>query len=111
MFVLRQMARFLIVTRTYVDTIIITNVGFAWADAGSREPAVSSMGDAKVLNVSGSAPVVTPMGVSIATCTYDRNLNLSLTYRPALLSEDKAKMFLDLYAEEVKNYRVDELGI
>jgi NRPS condensation-like uncharacterized protein len=106
MFVLREMARFLIVTRTYVDTIIITNVGFAWANAGSRKPAVSNMGDAKVLNVSGSAPVVTPMGVSIATCTYEKNLNLSLTYRPALLSEGEARMFLDLYAEQVRNYRV-----
>jgi hypothetical protein len=64
------------------------------------------MGNAKILNVSGSAPVVTPMGLSIATCTYNSNLNLSLTYRPALLSKEKAQMFLDLYVEEIKNYQV-----
>jgi NRPS condensation-like uncharacterized protein len=109
--VLREMARFLIVTRIYVDTILVTNVGVAWAKAGSGEPAVTSMGHARVLNVTGSAPVVTPMGVSITTCTYGKNLNISLTYRSAMLSREKAEMFLDLYAEEVKNYRVDELGI
>jgi NRPS condensation-like uncharacterized protein len=110
LFLMREIARFLIVSRIYVDSILVTNVGFAWAKAGSREPAVSSMGDARVLNVSGSAPVVTPMGVSIAICTYDRNLNLSLTYRPALLSKEKAKMFLDLYVEEIRNYRIDGPG-
>ena len=110
LFVVREMARFLMITRIYVDTILITNVGFAWSKTGSKEPAVSNMGNAKVLNVSGSAPVVTPMGVSIATCTYDKNLNLSLTYRPALLSKDKARMFLDLYAEEIKNYQIGAQG-
>ena len=106
MFVLREMARFLIVTRIYVDTILITNVGFAWSKPGSREPAVTGMGSARVLNVSGSAPAVTPMGVGIAICTYDNNLNLSLTYRAALLSRDQAEMFLGLYVEEIKNFRV-----
>jgi len=105
-FVTREMARFLMITRTYVDTILITNLGFIWPKSGSKEAAVSNMGDAKIVNVIGSAPVVSPMGVSIATCTYNENLNLSLTYRPALFSEEKARMFLDLYVEEIKNYQV-----
>jgi len=104
--VTKEMARFLMVTRTYVDTILITNLGFIWPKSGSGEAAVCNMGNAKIVNVIGSAPVVTPMGLSIATCTYDRNLNLSLTYRPALLSEEKARMFLDLYVEEIKNYQI-----
>jgi NRPS condensation-like uncharacterized protein len=106
LWVMRWMCRFLMITRTYVDTILFTNIGFIWPEPGSEEPAVVNMGNAKITNVSGSAPVVTPMGLSIAAGTYNKNLNLSLTYRPALFSEDKARMFLDLYVEEIKNYHV-----
>jgi NRPS condensation-like uncharacterized protein len=110
LFVMREMARFLMITRTYVDTIIITNLGFIWPKSGSEEAAVCNMSNAKILNVTGLAPVITPMGLSIATCTYNRKLSLSLTYRPALLSEEKARMFLDLYVEEIKNYQVGAQG-
>jgi len=107
LFVMRGMCRFLIITRTYVDTILITNIGFIWPKLGSEEPAVRNIGNTKILNVTGSAPVVTPMGLSIAAGIYNKNLNFSLTYRPALFSEEKAKMFLDLYVEEIKNYQVN----
>jgi hypothetical protein len=46
------------------------------------------------------------MGLSIAAGTYNKNLNFSLTYRPAHFSEEKARMFLALYVEELKNYQV-----
>jgi hypothetical protein len=92
------------ITRTYVDTILITNVGFIWPKLGSEQPAVSNMGNARIVNVTGSAPVVTPMGLSLAAGIYNRNLNFSLTYRPALFSEEKAKQFLNLYVEEIKHY-------
>lgn len=105
LFVMRGMCRLLMITRTYVDTILFTNVGFIWPKLGSEEPAVRNIGNAKILNVTGSAPTVTPMGLSIASGTYNRNLNFSLTYRPALFSEEKAKMFLDLYVEEIKQYQ------
>jgi hypothetical protein len=45
------------------------------------------------------------MGLSIAAGTYNKNLNLSLTYRPSLFSEEKARMFLDLYVNEIENYQ------
>jgi NRPS condensation-like uncharacterized protein len=106
LFVTKEMARFLMITRTYVDTILITNLGFIWPKSGFEEAAVCNMGNARIINVIGSAPVVTPMGLSIAAGIYNRNLNLSLTYRPALFSEEKARMFLDLYIEEIKNYQV-----
>jgi NRPS condensation-like uncharacterized protein len=106
LFVMRGMCRFLIITRTYVDTILFTNIGFIWPKLGSEEPAVRNIGNAKILNGTGSAPVVTPMGLSIAAGIYNKNLNFSLTYRPALFSAEKAKMFLDLYVEEIKNYQV-----
>jgi NRPS condensation-like uncharacterized protein len=110
MFMLREMARFLIITRTYVDTILITNLGSVWSKPGSKGAVVCSMGDAKIRNLSGLAPVVTPMGVSVVACTYGQNLNLCLTYRPALLSEERAKTFLDLYIEEIMNYVVGAQG-
>ena len=106
LWVMKVMCRFLMVTRTYVDTILFTNIGFIWPKLGSEEPAVRNIGNAKILNGTGSAPVVTPMGLSIAAGIYNRNLNFSLTYRPALFSEEKAKMFLDLYVEEIRNYKV-----
>jgi NRPS condensation-like uncharacterized protein len=106
LWVMGGMCRFLMITRTYIDTILFTNIGFIWPKLGSEEPSVRNIGNAKILNVTGSAPVVTPMGLSIAAGIYNRNLNLSLTYRPALFSEEKAKMFLDLYVEEIKNYQV-----
>jgi NRPS condensation-like uncharacterized protein len=105
LFVMKGISRLLMITRTYVDTILITNVGFIWPKLGSEEPAVRNIGNAKILNVTGSAPVVTPMGLSIAAGIYNKNLNFSLTYRPALFSEEKAKMFLDLYVEEIKQYQ------
>jgi NRPS condensation-like uncharacterized protein len=106
LFVMRGMCRFLMITRTYVDTILITNVGIIWPKPGSEDPSVRNIGNAKIINVTGSAPVVTPMGLSIAAGIYNKNLNLSLTYRPALFSEEKAKVFLDLYIEEIKQYKV-----
>jgi NRPS condensation-like uncharacterized protein len=106
LWVMRGMCRFLMITRTYVDTILFTNIGFIWPKLGSEEPAVRNIGNAKILNVTGSAPVVAPMGLSIAAGIYNKNLNFSLTYRPALFSEEKARMFLDLYVEEIKNYQV-----
>jgi len=101
---MRGIARFLIISRTYVDTILITNVGFIWPKSGSEQPAVSNMGNARIVNVTGSAPVVSPMGLSLAAGIYSKDLNFSLTYRPALFSEEKAKQFLDLYIEEIVHY-------
>lgn len=105
LWVMKGMCHFLMITKTYVDTILLTNIGFVWPRLGSEERSVRNIGSARIVNVTGSAPVVTPMGLSIAAGIYDRNLNLSLTYRPALFSEEKAQMFLDLYADEIRNYQ------
>ena len=111
LFVMRAMCRLLITTRTYVDTILVTNVGYIWPSPGSEEAALTTMGDARIVNVTGSAPVVSPMGLSIAAGTYNRKLNFSLTYRPALFSQQKAEAFLALYLEEIKDYDVGEPGL
>lgn len=108
--VMRGMCRFLMITRTYVDTILFTNMGLIWPKVGSEEPAVTSIGSSRIVDIIGSAPVVTPMGLSICAGIYNKRLNISLTYRPALFSEEKAQTFLDLYVEEIKNYPVGPEG-
>lgn len=104
--VMRWMCRFLMITRTYVDSILFTNIGLIWPKPGSDEPAVTAMGGAKIVNVVGSAPVVTPMGLSFCAGIYNRAMSLSLTYRSAPISKEKARMFLNLYIDEIRNYRV-----
>ena len=103
---MRGMCRFLMITRTYVDTILITNIGLIWPKVGGDEPVVTRIGSARIVNVTGAAPVVTPMGLSLCAGIYNKNLNLSLSYRPALFSKEKAQMFLDLYVNEIKNYQM-----
>ena len=108
--VMRGMCRFLMITRTYVDTILITNIGLIWPKVGSEEPAVTNIGRSRIVNVVGSAPVVTPQGLSICAGIYNKNLSISITYRTALFSKEKAQMFLDLYVEEIKKYQVGPEG-
>ncbi|MDY6853305.1 MAG: condensation domain-containing protein [Thermodesulfobacteriota bacterium] len=104
--VMRGMCRYLMISRTHVDSILVTNPGVIWPQIGAEEPAVRNIGSSKIINVTGSAPVVTPMGLSICAGVYNKNLNFSLTYRPALFSKDKAQMFLDMYVQEIKDYPV-----
>ncbi|HEX76194.1 MAG TPA: hypothetical protein G4O12_06385, partial [Dehalococcoidia bacterium] len=102
--VMRGMCRFLMITRTYVDSILITNLGLTWSKVGSDEPAVTSIGSSRIVNITGSTAVVTPMGFSICLGIYNKNLSISVAYRPALFSKEKMQMFLNLYIDEIKNY-------
>jgi len=68
------------------------------------------MGSSKIVNVTGSTPVLTPMRLSISADIYNKSLDISLTYRSALFSEEKAQMFLDLYAEDIRNYPLSAEG-
>lgn len=106
LWVMRGMCRFLMITRTYVDSILVTNFGHVWPKIGSEEPAVTGLGNSRIVNVTGSTGVVTPMGFSMCMGIYNKNLSISVAYRPALFSREKIQMFLDLYVEEIKNYQV-----
>jgi NRPS condensation-like uncharacterized protein len=106
LFVMRGLCRFLMISRTFVDSILITNVGLVWPRPNSEEAAVSRVGEARIAGFTGSAPVVTPMGLSICAGIFDRNLSLTVTYRPSLFSREKAQAFLDLYVNEIKGYPV-----
>jgi NRPS condensation-like uncharacterized protein len=106
LWIMKGMCHFLMITRTYVDSILFTNVGFIWPKLGSEEPATSHIGSAKIVNVTGSAPTVTAMGLGIAAGIYNKNLNLSLSYRRSLFSDEKARQFMDMYVEEIINYPI-----
>ena len=105
--IMKIMCHFLITTRTYVDSILITNIGLIWPQLGSEEPVLTKVGNAQITNITGSAPVVTPMGLSFCAGIYNKSLNISLTYRPSLFSREKAQEFLDRFIEEILNYPMD----
>jgi NRPS condensation-like uncharacterized protein len=101
---MRMVCRFLMITRTYVDSIVLTNIGVVWPKAGCDEPAVTRLGSARIESVAGLSPIVTPMGMSLSSCTYNGTLSVCLTYRTALFSRDSAVRFLGMYTTEVKGY-------
>jgi len=104
--VMKAVAKFLIFTRIYVDTVYLTNLGLIWPRASGAEGGEAKIGGAKIINITSTVPVVTRMGMGIRLATYNRNLDISLTYKTSHFSKEKAQMFLDLYVEEIKNYPV-----
>lgn len=90
------------ITRIYVDTTFVSNVGVIW----SEEWGELRMGSAKVVSIDVSPPLVTPMGLSLGTYTYNGRLQACLGYRTGLFSREKAQSFLDLYLKEIRNYPV-----
>ena len=104
--VMKAIAKFFMITRVYVDTILLTNLGLIWPRASGAEGGETKIGGAKIITVDCVVPVVTPMGMGIYVGTYNKNLNVSLTYRTSFFSKEKAQRFLDLYVEEIKNYPV-----
>ncbi len=106
LFVMRGMCRFLMISRTYVDSVLLTNLGPTWLKLGSDEPAITGVGEARIVNLSGSTSVVSPMGVSLCLGSYGNNFTVSAAYRPAMFSREKIEEFLDLYVREVLEYPV-----
>jgi NRPS condensation-like uncharacterized protein len=102
--VMTGICQFLVISRTYVDSILITNVGQIWPKTGSDEPRLTHVGESRILNVTGSAPVVSPMGLSIYAGIYDKSLTLRITYRSSFFSPEKARELLDMYIDEIKGY-------
>ncbi len=106
----RQIFRLLVLMRTHVDSIFLTNIGIVWPKVGSDEPAVTHIGKARIVNITGSPPVVTPWRLGFGVNTYNRTLNISLTYRPAMFAKEEVQRFLDLYVREVTDYQVGVKG-
>jgi NRPS condensation-like uncharacterized protein len=104
--IMKAIAKFFMITRIYVDTILLTNLGVIWPKKSDAEGGETKIGDAEIITVNCVVPVVTPMGMGIYVGTYNKKLNVCLAYRTSSFSKEKAQRFLDLYVEEIKNYPV-----
>jgi NRPS condensation-like uncharacterized protein len=103
-------AKFLMVTQTYLDSILVTNVGVIWpGESASREGV--TIGDAKITSIVGLAPVVSPMGISLCVGTYDGHLRIALSYKTSQFSETQARTFLNLYLHELRSYQRTVEGV
>lgn len=100
--VMRMMCRFLMVSRIYVDSILLSNVGVIW----SEELGEFKMGDVRIADLTVLPPVVTPQGLSIVVYTYYGRLQVCLGYKAALFSREKAREFLAEFMDELNGYSI-----
>ena len=98
--VIRALARFIICTRVYVDTTVLTNLGMVWSEAG----AVRRLGSASIEDLHLILPVVRPMSLMLGTLTYNDVLNLCAGYSDAVFTGEDARQFLELYLAEIRGY-------
>lgn len=104
--VMRGMCRFLIITRIYIDTTLVSNVGVIWPEEWGE----LRIGSANIVRIDVVPPLVSPMGLALGTYTYEGRLQVCLGYRTGLFSKEKAQSFLDSYLEEIRNYQVGPEG-
>jgi len=100
--VTKAIARFLILTRIYIDTVVLSNLGMIGPENGEKY----SLGASRIVDMIIVMPVVTPQGLSILIYTYRNLLYVSIAYKASLFSKEKAQMFLDSYLAELRNYPV-----
>ncbi len=98
--VLRIVARTLLVTGVYVDSILLTNVGVIWPRPRGEE-GQTRLGKSAISEITCIAPVLTPFRMGIVVSAYNGALSISLAYRTCLVSREKARAFLDLYLNEI----------
>jgi NRPS condensation-like uncharacterized protein len=94
-----------VATRVYIDAFLLTNAGIIRLGEKGIE-GVPRIGNARIVDISGVTPVLTPWGMSLVTAVYNGNLNMALTYRPSRFSPKKAEQFFDLYLQEIRDYLV-----
>ena len=100
--VMRGICRFFMITRIYVDTTFVSNLGVIWPEAWGE----LGIGSAKVVSMETVPPVATPMGLALGTYTYSGRLQVCLGYRTGRFSREKAESFLTAYLDEIRNYPV-----
>jgi len=89
----------------YADTVTLSNVGFIrLGDNGEGE---MEQGGFKIIDFAFVGPVLKIMGMYLSAGSYNNNLSIDLSYKTSRFSNEKAREFLDLYLEEIKNYQVD----
>ncbi len=98
----KTIARIILFLRVYIDTIILSNLGVIWPSAWGD----ARIGNAKIEDINLVMPVVTTMGLSLGTCTYNGRLQICLSYKTSMFTEENAQRFLSLYLEELRNYPI-----
>lgn len=101
---LRALARIFVLTRIYVDSILLTNLGLIWPWP-YRDEGQTKLGNAVLTAITGAVPVIAPFRMGLLATTYNGTLDISLTYRTCLVSVEKAQAFLDLYVEQLLSSR------
>jgi NRPS condensation-like uncharacterized protein len=107
----RAVARFLLATRLYLDSILVTNVGLIWPEGIGPGKGGARIGGAAIASVVVIPPVVSPMGISLSAGTYNGHLHVALTYKTSQLSYAQARLFLNLYLHEMRSYRRTAEGV
>jgi hypothetical protein len=106
----KSVAQFLMATRIYLDSILLTNVGRIWpGEIASGEGC--KIGNARITSVVVIPPVVSPMGISLSAGTYNDHLRVALAYKISHFSEAQARMFLNLYLHELRSYQRTPEGV
>jgi NRPS condensation-like uncharacterized protein len=104
------MARFLMATQIYLDSVLLSNLGLIWpTETASGE--LVKMGDARITDVAGTSPVVSPMGISFWAGTYNDRLHVTLAYKASQFSHEEARVLLDLYLHELRSYQRTPEGV
>jgi NRPS condensation-like uncharacterized protein len=101
----KAIAKFLMLTRIYVDTVVFSNMGMIGPESGVGY----NLGTSRIVDMILVMPVVTPQGLSILSYTYNNRLYVTIAYKAGLFSKEKAQMFLDCYLAELRNYPVTRI--
>lgn len=100
----RVIAKLIWITRIYVDTVVLTNLGLVWP-RGIASAEETRIGDARVTDVTALPPIASPMGMGLGTCIYNKHLTVALVYKVSHFTKEQAKMFLDMYLAEIRSYQ------
>jgi len=107
----KAVARILLATRLYLDSILVTNLGLIWPAGIAPGKGGARIGAAAVASIVVIPPVVSPMGVSLSAGTYDDHLHVARTYKTSQFSHVQARLFLNLYFHEMRIYQSTAEGI
>jgi hypothetical protein len=108
--VAKAVARFLLATQIYLDSILLTNLGLIWP-AGTTQREGDNLGNARITSVVGLPPVISPMGISLWVGTYHDHLHIALEYKTRQFSKAEARTFLNLYLHELRSYQRTPEGL
>jgi len=106
----KTVAWFLLATRIYLDSILLTNLGVIWPE-GTASMEGARMGNARITSVVVLPPVVSPMGMSLSAGTYNGHLHVALAYKTSHFSHAAARLLLNLFLHEVRSYQRTAEGV